>query len=503
MRRHRWLPLLALLAAIACQQAVPTVPPSIASFSASPSTVRSGEASTLSWSVTGATNLSVAPAIGDVTGTSSIVVAPAATTTYTLTATNAGGSDVESVTVTVDDTITVEGRVIGLNGRPTAGATVLASGRPTATTDAEGRFTIAAVEPPYDVVVTDPGEDAAVVYLGLTLERPTLTRPGTAPGANHSAAIAGTVSGGSGYPQPADHRTAVAFGSLETRASALAGGATGAFALPSVTWFGPTTTAGALHALQWRVGAGGLPAAFVGHGQRPLALQAGSAPYTGQDMALLPISSSSLSGTVSVPAGVTLWQRAAFVVFPEGGLLGTAGETTSVASFTYVTPVVEGATMTVAASGVGASLAETSFVVRAGLLPGATNVALPLPPVPHLVAPGPGATGVAHATTFTWTSPAGGVAVVTFSPQAAGPTLTVVTTADSAGIPNLAGLGLALPSSAPYAWSVTALPEFATVDAAAADEVGLLGSWVYGTFAAWRRDGALATSVARDFTTAP
>ena len=74
--------------------------PVIQSFQASPTTVASGGTATLSWSVSGADTLSIAPGVGPVTGTS-VQVAPTATTTYTLTATNAGGDSTSSVTVTV------------------------------------------------------------------------------------------------------------------------------------------------------------------------------------------------------------------------------------------------------------------------------------------------------------------------------------------------------------------------------------------------------------------
>ncbi|HET8733282.1 MAG TPA: hypothetical protein VFM45_05855, partial [Anaeromyxobacteraceae bacterium] len=78
----------------------PPSPPSIASFAASPSSVAPGGSSTLSWSVTGATTLSIDGGVGVVTGTSRAVT-PASTTTYTLTATNAGGSSTATATVTV------------------------------------------------------------------------------------------------------------------------------------------------------------------------------------------------------------------------------------------------------------------------------------------------------------------------------------------------------------------------------------------------------------------
>ncbi len=77
--------------------------PAIVSFTASPTTITSGSSSTLSWSVTGATSISIAP--GTFTSTSasgSTAVNPTATTAYTLTATNAAGSSTSTATVTVN-----------------------------------------------------------------------------------------------------------------------------------------------------------------------------------------------------------------------------------------------------------------------------------------------------------------------------------------------------------------------------------------------------------------
>jgi hypothetical protein len=74
--------------------------PIITSFTASPAAIAPGGTSTLSWSVTGATSLSISPGVGVVTG-SSENVKPAVTTEYTLLASNAAGSTSAKVTVTV------------------------------------------------------------------------------------------------------------------------------------------------------------------------------------------------------------------------------------------------------------------------------------------------------------------------------------------------------------------------------------------------------------------
>lgn len=77
-----------------------TSKPMIASFNANPTNITAGQSSSLAWNVSGATSITISSA-GDVTGLSSKSVSPSATTSYTLTATNAGGSSTASITVTV------------------------------------------------------------------------------------------------------------------------------------------------------------------------------------------------------------------------------------------------------------------------------------------------------------------------------------------------------------------------------------------------------------------
>ena len=80
-----------------------TNPPTISSFIADPASIPEGESSTLSWVVTGATTVSINQGIGTVDLSGSIIVSPAATTIYTLTATNSAGSITDTVTVIVDE----------------------------------------------------------------------------------------------------------------------------------------------------------------------------------------------------------------------------------------------------------------------------------------------------------------------------------------------------------------------------------------------------------------
>ena len=75
--------------------------PVISSFHANPSAITAGQSATLTWTVSGATILTIDNGVGDVTGQSSKVVFPSATTAYHITATNTAGTAAAMATVTV------------------------------------------------------------------------------------------------------------------------------------------------------------------------------------------------------------------------------------------------------------------------------------------------------------------------------------------------------------------------------------------------------------------
>lgn len=99
-----------------CKKKVPTQPPPpppppvqqergaaavISSFTAEPSTIVRGEASTLKWSVTNATEVEIDNGIGKVSATGTKQVYPTNTTTYRMTAKGPGGDAISAVTVAV------------------------------------------------------------------------------------------------------------------------------------------------------------------------------------------------------------------------------------------------------------------------------------------------------------------------------------------------------------------------------------------------------------------
>jgi peptidoglycan-associated lipoprotein len=80
--------------------APPPAQPTV-TLSADPSSIKKGESSTLSWTSTNATELTVAPEVGTVNAQGSTKVSPSDSTDYTITASGPGGSATASARVTV------------------------------------------------------------------------------------------------------------------------------------------------------------------------------------------------------------------------------------------------------------------------------------------------------------------------------------------------------------------------------------------------------------------
>jgi peptidoglycan-associated lipoprotein len=80
----------------------PPAAPTVAQFTAEPTSIQRGQTSTLRWEVSGnVTGVSINQGIGTVQSTGSSRVNPSDSTTYTLTATGPGGSTTASATVNV------------------------------------------------------------------------------------------------------------------------------------------------------------------------------------------------------------------------------------------------------------------------------------------------------------------------------------------------------------------------------------------------------------------
>jgi len=104
--------MLALAFVAGCKKKPPTAPPPppppppaaarpTVSLQASPTSVNKGDSTTLSWTSTDATQLTISPDVGAVTAQGSTKVTPSDSTTYTITASGPGGSADSSARVTV------------------------------------------------------------------------------------------------------------------------------------------------------------------------------------------------------------------------------------------------------------------------------------------------------------------------------------------------------------------------------------------------------------------
>jgi hypothetical protein len=110
------LALIHVIAAVAtagCLQ-VKSKLPAINSFNAAPSSITAGASSTISWNVSGATGISIDQGIGEVALTGNRALLPAATTIYTLKATNPAGS----VTATTQVIVTAASAPVPSAGSP-------------------------------------------------------------------------------------------------------------------------------------------------------------------------------------------------------------------------------------------------------------------------------------------------------------------------------------------------------------------------------------------------
>lgn len=506
MKHFRWIAisvLLVFLAACGAGGGAPTlsISPSSTTVTAGGAPVNfsatlTGASGTINWSLTGPGSLSAT------SGTSTAYTPPASVasaTSATLTATSGSLTATASITINPPPTITVAGKVVGINNQPVNGVPVVISGRPSVITAADGTFSVAGVTAPYDATVVNATTKQSIVYKGLTRSDPTLLFVGSTPGTSQSATLSGTISGGAFTPnQPADHTTKVVFASAEASGSdTLSGAVSGAYNLGTVSWFGPATTTGTIHALQWQRDAGGLPTDYKGYGTKTgVALSNGGA-FPGQNVALTNVAEANLSGSVSVPTGYTLSGKVLSASFSPNANVQVLTDSTATNNFSYVTPNIGGATMLLAATATKPAVAQV-ISYKAGLAPNATGVSLNIPAAPELGLPANAATNITPSIDFSWSAFSGGVYLVYFNGPGSQPDYYVVTTATTTRIPDLSSLGLALPPATSYSWQIYAFAPFASVDAAAGPE-----GFLAGIVSVPSSDRSIALTNSRTFTTAP
>ena len=352
----------------------------------------------------------------------------------------------------------VHGRVVGPTGVALAGLNV-GIGERTAVTDADGRFSIAGVVPPYDLSVVLAGTPPSVGrYEGLTRADPTITFLllfGTV--VPNTATIAGTVSGGETIGTRGLFTTAF-FTTSDAHADFIAIGITSRnnpFTLP-VSWFGPEAISGTVHVLQFEAPeAGEPPTAYTGYGMHSALAVTRDGELTGADVALTAPGNATIDGTIALPAGYRVQEKTLGLEVSGLTAVPLAHVDTGDTAFTFTVPegIPATAAVTVNADGNGAG---STSVRLSGIAPGSTGLSIVLPAPAQPIAPDDGAT-VGARTELTWNPLGHAVHLVSLTGGPGDPFVYVVTGAATARLPEL-------PSGSTYHWSVAELGPFDGID---------------------------------------
>jgi hypothetical protein len=385
-------------------------------------------------------------------------------------------------------TVNVNGKVVNQAGGVTANVPVViksgAAFSVTIRTDANGNFAVANIPTPYDAMVLIGNR--VTVSVGLTSATPTVldmfsSRPSVA-GPGGSASLSGTVTGGIGFPTPGPSLTSVLFASpdVQTNQYLLANNNTGDYSTSDtyfdydgdpvpLSWFGPTTTTGTLHALQVQGQFEYDPISYSGYGfKEDVSLADGSA-VTGQDIALAAVTPATFAGTYTPPAGYTVVQTLVALKFGSGGLMLIEFDPLATEAFSYNTPNIPGATLVLASTAVKGD--AYSVVVNTGLAVDATGVTVAFPAAAEGLTYS--STGVTTGTQFLLMAVPDAVHVLVIGSGASEysssvPSYIFLTSGTSATIPDLTSAGLKLPANTDYTWVVYGLGPYADVEAASA-----------------------------------
>lgn len=398
----------------------------------------------------------------------------------------------------VGGVITVTGKVIGQNGQAVAGVPVFVTGKVSTNSDAGGNFSITGVTTPYDITVVDAVNKQSLVYKGLTRSDPTLVFLGSSPGTARHGTINGQIFG-TGYPQGVNDITKVVAASAEAAGSASTA-ASGTFGPVNLTWYGPTATTANLYALQYTRDVNLFPVAsgYKGYGVRSGIAVNDGGTLNNQFDTLQAVATTQFTATVTIPASYTLSAKVLFVRVSQYAAINILSDGTTNSALSYYTPAIPGATLLLETTAIKAPGNGTAYF-KNGMGTGATGVAVTIPAAPDLSLPIDNATGVDTTVTFSWTAMAGAIHLLILT-SSGNPQYVILTSGTSATIPNLKGLGLGLPSSQLYSWTVYGFGSFGSADDAAG-AAGFLGALVSPT--ALTTDGFYGISAMRHFTSAP
>jgi hypothetical protein len=368
--------------------------------------------------------------------------------------------------------ITVTGTVIDVLRRPYAGVPV-AIGTTLTTTDAQGRFQVSGVTPPYDVALhlTDP-----LVYgwyfVGLTTPSPVLQVETRAPPPWLVIQVTLNIANAPAIFPPANEHVSFAWGSSDGWDSR---DVTGPAINVYPDWTGPSMSVGPAHVLAWMLDAGNLPTTYVGYDTTSL-------PVKDQDVGDFSLDlTKTHPGTAAVSGSFALGTLGtphidAYVTLPKSAFIQIASEDRAATNknFTYNVPTgITGAGFMVCAQAGSSNIWPFSVAHRRGISAAQTGIALTVPDAASVVAPGNNET-VSTSTDFSWSPPSGQQGPVLYTLGLAfGNSLPyqhvrIVTSKTTARIPKFpAAFGPIVTPSVSGGWWVETNGSFTSVDAAA------------------------------------
>jgi hypothetical protein len=383
----------------------------------------------------------------------------------------------------------VSGRVIDLVGTGLANLPVVVAGHAT-TTDAAGRFSVANVQPPYEVIVSYVPDGRYVVYQGVTRLDPEFVVLWGGPGSAASPNV--TLGGNWMSSQPSNVSTYVGILSDTLTFQGSGGSATSSPYSLALNWNGPSQGPATVVGLQWAQ-TNGAATSFLGFASTSLTISNGQSPSV--SLSFASITSSTLSGTVTAPSTYTIngynigiydWSAIGSDAVSFTAVQGTA---TGSDSFSFAVPTVTspfGLGLQVDATWADLQTLHThdTYVTLANP---SSPVTVTLPASPTLTAPGHQATGVTSTTSFAWTAVQGSFYEVDVAPSNVGlvgnaSRVVIYTNATTFTLPDLTSLGMTWTSGTTYEWEVTSHGPGTVDDVAAFPQPVLLtqthtGAW--------------------------
>jgi len=358
--------------------------------------------------------------------------------------------------------ITIVGTVLNGRGQPLAVIPVIVEGHTPVVTDAAGQFVIAGVAVPYTLILIPfPGQQVRVVA-GLTRPDPSFSfsadfNPST-------ATIAGTTSGGAGFPLPANHTTYVSY-RLEADNSVgnfFPSPTTGDWGSLPTEWQGPLSTTARFFALQFARDPAGLAVNFTGVATLDVPIANGDA-LSGLNIALGGVATATISGSVNAPPGWGFQGKGLLIRHTNGSDILLPSDVGLLNTFSLATADAPGLStrMTVTLNAPGGG---TVKVFRGNVPVPAAGYTIDVPTETVLLSPPNGAVDVGHATPFHVSHDTDRVFAFFWAPTGPGPVIALTTSEPTATIPDLSAYGLGIPPGTTYEWFCQVVGSGLTVD---------------------------------------